>query len=82
MYDLEFYICDNLKYWHVNGDKFLGFSHCVVSHFHVIATMYRYTGCILSIVVSFVFFLFFFFAVCCTYCYYITIATTRKSLCL
>jgi len=53
MHDLEFHICDNLKYWYVNYDKFLGFSDCVVSHLQVIATMYV-TGCIL-IAVSFVF---------------------------
>jgi len=39
MHDLEFHICYNLKYWYVNDDNFLGFSDCVVSHFHVIATM-------------------------------------------
>ena len=32
MRDLEFHICDNLKYWYVNDDKCLGFSNCVVSH--------------------------------------------------
>ena len=32
MRDLEFYICDNLKYWYVNDDKCLRFSNCVVSH--------------------------------------------------
>ena len=32
MRDLEFHICDNLKYRYVNGDKCLGFSNRVVSH--------------------------------------------------
>jgi len=31
MRDLEFHICDNLKYRYVNSDKCLGFN-CVVSH--------------------------------------------------
>jgi len=39
MHDLEFHICDNLNYCNVNDDKFPGLSDCVVSHFHVIATM-------------------------------------------
>jgi len=39
MHDLEFHVCDNLKYWHVSDDKFLGFSDCVVGHFRVISTM-------------------------------------------
>ena len=37
--DLEFHVCDNLKCRYMNEDKFLGFSDCVGSHFHVIATM-------------------------------------------
>jgi len=32
MRDLEFHICDNLKYRYVNGHKCLGFSNCVVGH--------------------------------------------------
>ena len=41
MRDLEIHVCDNLKYWYVNDDKCLGFSNCVVGHFHVIATVYE-----------------------------------------
>jgi len=32
-------IRDNLKYWFMNDDKFIGSSDCVVCHCHVIATM-------------------------------------------
>jgi len=39
IHDLEFHICDNLKRQYMNEEKFLRFSDCVVSHFHVIATM-------------------------------------------
>ena len=38
MHDLEFHICDNLKYSCVNDDKCLEFSDCLFSHFHVIVT--------------------------------------------
>ena len=52
MHELQFHICDNLKHWHVNDDKCLGFSDCVVSHFHVIARPIMQSGC-MSIVVFF-----------------------------
>jgi len=39
IHDLEFHICDNLKCWYMNEDKFVGFSDCIVSHFNVIVTL-------------------------------------------